>query len=158
MMKSLQVIGFSRRIWATIGLSAFLLAVLVPMRALTAEGHEIRCPSRIETTQSAPGIQAPWRAVQRGNSSRLVFSELYAGPWENDESLPPDESIDSANRELRIWHLVGDPAPEGTWLVCSYQNTQVKIVRRLPDDVRHCEESVSTEPRRVIKLLSQRCF
>lgn len=128
---------------------------LLPGSALAAE--EIRCPLTLQTTQSATQPQAPWEAAQQGQSSRLLYAELYAGPWRDEQPVMVDEFKDSPGIETLVWRLRGRPSPQGTWLVCSYQNTQVKLVRRLPETITECTQVNSTDPKRVVKLLEQGC-
>ena len=126
-----------------------------PSNAVAAE--DVQCPAALQTTQSATSTTASWTAAQQGQSSRLLYSEVYAGPWRNEQSVPPDEVQDTPGRQSLIWRLRGRPSPDGTWLVCTYQNTQVKLERRLPETVTECLQVNSTDPKRVVKLLEQRC-
>lgn len=100
----------------------------------------------------------PWEAAQQGASSRLLYSEVYAGSWRDEQPVTVDEFKDSPGRETLIWRLRGRSSREGTWLVCTYQNTQVKLVRRLPETITECMQVNSTDPKRVVKLLEQRCW
>jgi hypothetical protein len=125
-------------------------------QAVAAE--EIQCPSSLRTTQAPTEDPAtPWSASQQGQSSRLLYVEVYAGPWRQEQSLPPDEMQDSPGRQSLTWRLKGLPSVQGTWLVCTYQNTQVKLERRLPEAVTECLQVSSTDPKRVVKLLEHRC-
>ena len=126
-----------------------------PVIAVAAE--EIQCPATLETIQMAKQPMPPWSADQQGQSSRLLYSEVYAGPWRNEQSVPPGEVQDAPGKQSLIWRLRGRPSPEGTWLVCTYQNTQVKLERRLPETITECVQVNSTDPNRVVKLLEQRC-
>lgn len=128
---------------------------LPPGSAYAAE--EIRCPLTLRTTQSATQPLGPWEAAQQGQSSRLLYAELYAGPWRDEQPVMVDEFKESPGSETLIWRLRGQPSPQGTWLVCSYQNTQVKLVRRLPETITECTQVNSTDPKRVLKLLEQGC-
>ena len=97
------------------------------------------------------------RVLQQGQSSRLLYSEVYAGPWRNEQAAPPDEVLDRPGRQYLVWRLRGQASPDGAWLVCSYQNTQVKLERRLPGTISECRQVNSTDAKRVVKLLEQRC-
>lgn len=127
------------------------------LQASAVAAEEIRCPLTLQTTQSAAQPPAPWEAAQQGQSSRLLYAELYAGPWRDQQPVMVDEFKDSPGKETLIWRLRGRASPLGTWLVCSYQNTQVKLVRRLPDTITECTQVNSTDPKRVVKLLEQGC-
>lgn len=126
-----------------------------PGNAMATDG--IRCPSTLRTTQSATDSTMPWSATQQGESSRLLYIEVYAGPWRNEQAVPPDEVQDSPGRQTLVWHLRGRPSANGTFLVCTYLNTQVKLERRLPDSVTGCRLVNSTDPKRVMKVLEHGC-
>lgn len=146
-----------------IALASLLGVVLVGCAGIypatnAVAAEEIRCPATLQTSQSAAGVvAAPWEAAQQGQSSRLLYLELYAGPWRDEQPVMVDETKNSPNRETLIWRLRGNPSAQGTWLVCTYQNTQVKLVRRLPDSITECAQVNSTDPKRVVKLLEHGC-
>lgn len=117
----------------------------------------VQCPPSISTVQQADEAPAPWRASQQGTSSRLLYIEVYARPWREGQALQPDQVQDQPGTQTERWRFQGPASPTGTWLVCSYQNTQVKLERRLPDSVSACQQTLSTDPRKVVKLLSQGC-
>jgi hypothetical protein len=117
----------------------------------------VQCPPTISTLQQAETAPAPWKASQQGTSSRLLYVEVYAGPWRDGQALQPDHVQNQSGTQTERWHFKGTASTAGTWLVCSYQNTQVKLERRLPDSVSACQQTQSTDPRKVVKLLSQGC-
>lgn len=149
-----------RTVWGTLASLSWAalagcVASLPPTSARAAE--EIQCPATLATIQSTAQPVPPWDATQQGRSSRLLYSEVYAGPWQDEQPVTVDEFQDAPGRQTLVWRLRGHPSPRGTWLVCSYQNTQVKLVRRLPETITECTQVNSTDPKRVVKLLEQRC-
>lgn len=100
---------------------------------------------------------APWRSTQLGSLSKLVYAEVYAGPPRNEQVIMPDEYRDQPGRVTMNWRFRGQPAREGIWLVCAYQNTQVRLELRLPESVTECSQINSTDERRPIKLMGQSC-
>jgi len=139
-------------LWAA--LAGCTVSVL-PANAIAADS--IRCPSTLRTTQSSTELPMPWSATQQGDSSRLLYIEVYAGPWRNEQAVPPDEVQNSPGRQTLVWHLRGRPSGKGTFMVCTYMNTQVKLERRLPDSVTGCRQVNSTDPKRVVKVIEQGC-
>lgn len=129
--------------------------IMRPGSALAAE--QVSCPATLQTTQAATDAMSPWSASQQGRSSRLLYIEVYAGPWRNEQSVPPDDVQEAPGEQTLLWRLRGRPSAEGTWLVCTYQNTQVKLERRLPDSVTECRQVDSTDPKRVVKVVAQGC-
>lgn len=153
-----QPSNLGRRLLAT----GYLLALagcahLTWTEPALANPGAVQCPPSINTVQQTDAAQAPWRASQQGTSSRLLYIEVYAGPWQDGQSLQPDQVQDQPGTQTERWRFQGPASSTGTWLVCSYQNTQVKLERRLPDSVSACQQTRTTDPRKVIKLLSQGC-
>lgn len=136
--------------WAACGLAAGCAAAPGPV--------ETSCPATIKTTQQLAGTATPWTATQLGTSNRLVYSELYDGPPQDGQGLMPDATEDGPGKTATsVWRFHGAPAKQGTWLLCGYQNTQVKLSLRLPETVTECRQVDSTDPNRVVKLVSQVC-
>jgi len=123
----------------------------------TVTAQAVACPPVIATRQELREPVPAWTASQLGGTSRLLYAEIYDGPPRNEQALMPDQQKAESGREVLIWRLRGAPAKDGTWLVCAYQNTQVRLELRLPDGVTECSQTNSTDPRRAIKLLAQGC-
>jgi len=123
--------------------------------AVAAES--VTCPAAIRTSQQLAQNMSPWSAIQLGTSSRLLYAEIYDGPPRNEQIIMPDEHKEERGREVMTWRFRGQPAKEGTWLLCSYQNTQVKLELRLPETVTECSQTNSTDTRLVVKLIAQDC-
>lgn len=142
------------------GLSAVLLVGCASEagHVTPAASGAVSCPATIQTNQQLTRPAAPpWASLQLGGSSHLLFAELYDGPPRDEQIIMADEHRDEPGRELLTWRFRGQPAKQGTWLLCSYQNTQVKLEMRLPETVTECVQASSTDASRVVRLLSQVC-
>lgn len=115
------------------------------------------CPSSIRTQQKLADPIASWDVEASDTSNRLIYVELYNGPPGNEQAIEPDETRDQAKEEILIWRFSGEPAKEGIWLLCGYQQTQVRLLRMLPDAVRECTQTNSNDRSRVVRLLTQTC-
>ena len=119
---------------------------------------DVSCPATIQTNQQlTPRAAPPWASLQLGISNRLLYAELYDGPPRDEQIIMADDHRDEPGRELMSWRFHGQPARQGTWLLCSYQNTQVKLELRLPEKITECVQTLSTDKSRVVRLLSQTC-
>lgn len=142
-----------------VNVTLLILVYGLPMCLLSTQvrAESIECPSDIRTTQSVEDDVLDWEEIQQGTISRLIYTEIYAGPIEDGQSVEADEAISAPDMETLVWHFQGTVPTNGTWLACSYENTYVKLVRRLPDNISTCTQVSSTEVHRVIKLLVQKC-
>lgn len=112
--------------------NSFFITILLNIVFLPAIAANIDCPDMINTHQSLQKKVNGWREflddwnlVHRFN--RVTF---YANDPKQHASLAPDNTKNSK----AIWTFGKDKI----WLACGYSNTDIQLIRRLPDGVKKC--------------------
>lgn len=119
----------------------FIVAVLCSALTVPAcYAIEFRCPASIEVSEQFQGEQSEWEAfIDRSRGGyRLDNVGIYSGHPKERGALVPDKTARSKGIGKTVWRFPGKKSAT-SWLACSYSNTNIMLVRQLPDGLSYCE-------------------
>jgi hypothetical protein len=111
-------------------LAAFLIAPL----ANAAFGQE--CPSSIEETESVSAPIESWESSPAINRRLLVGLEVVEG----DPAIRPLVILApfEGGKYAYLWQFRGAIGTRRVWMRCVYENTEIRVARRLEATVEEC--------------------
>lgn len=100
------------------------------------------CPKELGTKQSAVGSKKNWSNFQDSqNPNQLKTVEFYSGHPKQLAQLAPDNKD---TQENPFWTFV--PKDE-IWQVCVYQDTRVKLIKKLGKGLKRCDVTLNKTTR-----------
>jgi len=115
-------------------MKALLILPALSLLAPPALANEI-CPPALVTSQSAADIPAGFTAANPAQPSRLMSVTFFDGSPAGMAALAPDS--DEAGSGKASWSF-GPAAPNGIWVACGYDGTQILLHRKLPAGITQC--------------------
>lgn len=94
----------------------------------------LNCPSTIRTNQSLQQKIDGWDGFLDDGNKVYSFNRVtfYSGHPKFNASLAPDN--EGTKGDKLIWSFGKDKI----WLACGYSNTDIKLIRELPDIIKTC--------------------
>jgi len=130
-------------------LSFFITLILgLVMTFQTALAASIQCPDRIKTNQSLQKKIDGWGAFLDDGNRVHRFNKVtfYAGPPNEHASLAPDNEGTKSNKA--IWTFGKDEI----WLACGYSNTEIQLIRKLPEGTKTCNVTYDARFSKIIVI------
>ncbi|GHT95772.1 hypothetical protein AGMMS49545_19300 [Betaproteobacteria bacterium] len=145
---------------AFIGASLYLIS----FQTQAAELSIPQCPEKITIQQNIVSpIEDDWKAADDNHSTENLYSlrgvnfSYLEYPSIQSGFLIPTEEEKQKNGDLKIFYdyLFSSNEPHDFWIACSYRNTSVVLVRKIPENVVRCEVNYPDIPGEVKTF---RCF
>ena len=113
----------------------FLCVVAYSSLALAAEN--VQCPSSLVVEQTLRDPPAAWAVAHTPGQVGLASITFYEGPPQDMASLVYDKRTAHGTTWEATWHFAPQ-APDGYWVSCTYERTDITLSKRLPSDVTLC--------------------
>lgn len=131
----------------TVSLSkCVILAALTATLHLSAHASDqnqgsVSCPSHVRlesvTLKSTEATEGFSSSTTR-TAQRLTGFSLFEGPPEQEGSLKPTRTTQSASGETSYWKFDAS-APDGIWMTCDYAQGVVRLATRVSPLASSCE-------------------
>jgi hypothetical protein len=134
-------------------LVAFLSLNVLSLHANASE-HLVdipRCPQYLNVQQNIePSTENGWKPVNTNKRHRLYSIGFSAGEYPGEGFLIPDDRKLLPTKETYFYDHLSPIQIKNKliehWAICSYTETSAVLIRKLPENVVHCEvESESFE-------------
>jgi hypothetical protein len=134
-----------------------LFVIAVASGCTRASAVDFSCPPTLQSTQSAQDAQEGWQAADTGAAAALQSAELLSGDPADNASQVPDDASKDAKIETIVWNLVPNPN-EPLWISCTYTNTRLVLVKRIPETAKQCVATYDLLPNgNRLRLAGVRC-
>jgi hypothetical protein len=114
-----------------------LLVCAVVSGCTSASAVDFSCPATLQSSQLAQDVQSDWQPVDLKSISTLDEVAILSGDPADNASFIPDDATKSAVVETVTWNLVRNP-DEPLWIACTYTNTRLILVKRIPEAAKQC--------------------
>lgn len=143
----------------TVSLSNFVISfaltatLTVSAYASDQSPGSVSCPSnvRLESVTLKPTeATEDFSSSTAHTAQRLTGFSLFEGPPEQEGSLKPTRTTQSASGETSYWKFDAS-APDGIWMTCDYAQGIVRLATRVSSLASSCEAVVQrrTNPKRL---------
>lgn len=109
--------------------------ILVLFLSIPSFGVELVCPSEMKSQQTLSGsVSKGWESFHYRPqlTHKLEGFGVFSGHPKENASLVPDNET-----EPYYWTISKD-SKEGYWISCRYSDTQLNLVRKIPNGISKC--------------------
>jgi hypothetical protein len=129
--------------------AVFVLSAVIAFSASksAAAKFEAECPEEIKTKQSGTPVKG-WTADVDMINARQIFTGLvlFSGHPKDGATLMPDETAPAKAGEKPgdgAGDIVYTLTASETYMACQYTGTLVRLIKKLPKDVKSCQVKFS---------------
>ncbi len=124
-------------LFLSIALAGFFIA------HITYSAQSIMCPKVIVVNQKLAKTENNWETFQEDISIRLMSITIFDGHPKQQAAIVPDMETNKKGRRVCTWRLIPNKI-RNYWIGCSYDRTNIMLIRPLDRDISICEVTYDT--------------